>query len=82
VAEIREQYPEKTKEMDIAAFAEGHIQGYSVTAEIFDNMAEARRLSLAAWEQIYTLGQAPVDLVKEVSSEIETAQAANGEANS
>jgi multiple sugar transport system substrate-binding protein len=81
VAEIREQYPEKTKEMDIAAFAEGQIQGYSVTAEIFDNMAEARRLSLAAWEQIYTLGQAPVELIKEVSSGIEKAQAATGGAN-
>ena len=81
VADIREQYPEKTKEMDIAAFAEGHIQGYSVTAEIFANMAEASRLSLAAWEQIYTLGQAPVELIKEVSSEIEKAQTPTGGAN-
>jgi hypothetical protein len=67
--------------MDIAAFAEGHIQGYSVTAEVFANMAEASRLSLAAWEQIYTLGQAPVELIKEVSSEIEKAQTPTGGAN-
>ncbi len=44
---IREQYPEQTKDMDIAAFAEGHLKGYSVTAEIFANMAEARRLTRA-----------------------------------
>jgi hypothetical protein len=74
VADIREEYPDQSKEMDIAAFAEGHLQGYSVTAEIFANMADARRLSLSAWEQIFTLGQAPVDLVKDVSAEIERSQ--------
>ena len=36
---IREEFPENTREMDIAAFADGHIKGYSVTAEIFATMA-------------------------------------------
>lgn len=74
VADIRDEYPDKSKEMDIGAFAEGHLLGYSVTAEIFANMAEARRLSSRAWEEIFTLGQAPVDFLKLISAEIEQAQ--------
>jgi multiple sugar transport system substrate-binding protein len=73
---IREQYPAQTKEMDIAAFADGHLKGYSVTAEIFANMAEARRLTRAAWEQIFTLGRAPVALMQDVSAQVEQAQKA------
>ena len=71
---IREQYPVQTKDMDLAAFADGHLKGYSVTAEIFANMAEARRLTRVAWEQIFTLGRAPVALMQEVSAQIEQAQ--------
>jgi multiple sugar transport system substrate-binding protein len=71
---IRAQYPEKAKETDIASFAEGHLKGYSVTAEIFANMAEARRLTRAAWEQIFTLGRAPVALMQDVSAQVEQAQ--------
>lgn len=74
VADIREEYPDQTIDMDIAAFAEGHLQGYSVTAEIFANMADASRLAQRAWSEIFTLGQASVDLVEEVSAEIEQAQ--------
>jgi multiple sugar transport system substrate-binding protein len=81
VADIREEYPDKAREMDIAAFAEGHLQGYSVTAEIFANMSPASRLAQGAWEQIFTLGQAPVDLIKEVSAEIEQAQKTAEEAS-
>ncbi len=71
---IRDEFPTETKEVDLAAFADGHRQGYSVTAEIFANMGDASRLAKAAWEQIYTLGQAPVDTMKEVSAAIEAAQ--------
>ena len=62
--------------MDIAAFADGHLKGYSVTAEIFANMAEARRLTRAAWEQIFILGRAPVALMQDVSAQVEQAQKA------
>jgi multiple sugar transport system substrate-binding protein len=75
---IREQYPEKSKELDIAAFAEGQIEGYSVTAEVFANMTEARRLVQSAWEEIFTLGQASVDIMKKTSAWIEEAQAGSG----
>ncbi len=71
---IRQEYPEKTKDLDIAAFAQGQLQGYSVVAEVFPNMSDARRLAQAAWEQIFTLGQAPVSIMTDVSANIEAAQ--------
>jgi multiple sugar transport system substrate-binding protein len=74
VAFIREEFPQKTREMNIAAFADGHIKGYSVTAEIFANMAEARRITYAAWDQIFTLGQAPVEQMKSVCRQVQELQ--------
>jgi hypothetical protein len=50
------------------------LKGYSVVAETFANMVEARRIAYAAWEQILTLGTAPVDLIKTASRQIEEAQ--------
>lgn len=74
VAFIQKEFPEKTQEMDIAVFAEGHIQGYSVVAEIFPDMVEVKRLVYGAWDQIFLLGEQPVDLMKEVSRQVEEAQ--------
>jgi len=71
---IRQQYPEQARDLDVEVFAEGHEQGYSVTAEIFANMAPARELTQAAWQQIFTLGQSPVDEMLAVSARIELAQ--------
>ena len=75
---IREEFPRRAREMDIAAFADGHLKGYSVTAETAANMAEATRIANAAWDQILTLGQAPVERMKEVSRQIEDAQQREG----
>ena len=75
---IRQEYPGQTAEMDLEAFAEGHVQGYSVVAEVFPNMAQARELARSAWEQIYTLGQAPVEILTQVSAQIEEAQQSQG----
>jgi multiple sugar transport system substrate-binding protein len=58
---IRDEFPEKADEVDIAAFADGHLKGYSVTAEIADNMADVVQRTSAAWARIFTLGEAPVD---------------------
>jgi multiple sugar transport system substrate-binding protein len=74
---ILEQYPQATG-IDLTAFAEGQQQGYAVTAEIFANMGDALKLTRAAWEQIYTLGQAPVDIMKDVSAQIEQLQLSTG----
>ena len=73
---VRQEFPEKTKDMDIAVFAEGHIQGYSVVAEIFPNMVEAKQLVYSAWDQIFLLGEQPVDLMKDVSRQVEELQKA------
>jgi multiple sugar transport system substrate-binding protein len=74
VAFIREEFPQKAKDVNIAAFADGHVNDYSVTAEIFANMGEAKRLAHAAWHQIFTLGQAPVEQMRAVCQEIQAAQ--------
>jgi multiple sugar transport system substrate-binding protein len=74
VGVIREEFPESAQDVDIAAFADGHINGYSVTAEIFTNMADAKQIAYAAWEQIFILGQAPVELMQEASRQIEDSQ--------
>ena len=71
---VRQEFPDKATDIDIAVFAEGHIQGYSVVAEIFPNMVDAKRLVYAAWDQIFLLGEQPVDLMKEVSIQVEDAQ--------
>jgi multiple sugar transport system substrate-binding protein len=71
---IQREFPEKTKDMDIAVFAEGHLQGYSVVAEIFRDMVEAKNLVYSAWDQIFLLGEQPVDLMKEVSKQVEETQ--------
>ena len=64
---VRDEFPDKAARLDIAAFADGHIKGYSVTAEVFgQGMAEAKRLADAAWMKILTLGQAPVELMRTV----------------
>ena len=39
---VREEFPQKTTDVNIAAFADGHIKGYSVIVEIFANMGEAK----------------------------------------
>jgi hypothetical protein len=75
---IRAEYPDASKDLDIGAFAEGHQQGYSVTAEVFHNMAGALPLVRNAWEQIFTLGQAPVELMKDTSAQVELAQKSTG----
>lgn len=75
---VRQQYPLQTTEMDLEAFAAGHLEGYSTTAEIFANMSAARPLAQAAWEQIFTLGQGPVAAMREVSAQIQAAQGPAG----
>jgi ABC-type glycerol-3-phosphate transport system substrate-binding protein len=71
---VRAAYPEQTRGMSIESFAEGHRQGYSVTAEIFADMQAARELTETAWQQIFTLGQSPVEDMVQVSARIDLAQ--------
>ena len=71
---IREEFPESSAEVDINAFADGHINGYSVTAEVFPNMVDAASIASAAWERILTLGSGSVDQMEDVCAQIEAAQ--------
>ena len=73
---IREEFPEKVGEADIAAFADGHLKGYSVTTEIFPNMDDAKRIAYSTWDKIFILGRTQVDQLKGVSRDIERAQRA------
>jgi multiple sugar transport system substrate-binding protein len=74
VGYIRDEFPGKAKDVDIAAFADGHIKGYSVTAEIFSNMQAARSLTYPAWDEIFTLGQTSLEEMVAVCQQIEEAQ--------
>lgn len=71
---IRQQFPEKARDLDIAAFAEGHLQGYSVTTEIAANMLAAEKAADAAWEQIFALGKEPVQRMADACRLIEAEQ--------
>ena len=75
---VRQEFPDKTRDMDLAVFADGQLKGYSVVAEVFANMTDAKRLVTDAWDQIFTLGQAPVSIMKDVSAQIEKAQQSVG----
>ena len=41
---INKSYPVHGSTLNLQAFAEGHEKGYSVTAEIFPNMSEAKTI--------------------------------------
>jgi multiple sugar transport system substrate-binding protein len=71
---IQQEYPEKSKDIDLAAFADGQIRGYSVTAEIFPNMVGVGQIAEEAWDQIFTFGKAPVSSVTDVCRQISDIQ--------
>ena len=74
ISYIQEQYPIQTKEVDLAAFAEGQLKGYSVVAEIFANMGNAMRIAQDAWDQILTLGKKPTESMLTASQQIQDSQ--------
>jgi len=74
VGYIRAEFPEKAREVDIAAFADGHIKGYSVVTESFANMIGAGDIAKKKWDEIYTLGKAPVTEMDTVCEQIEALQ--------
>jgi multiple sugar transport system substrate-binding protein len=73
---IRAEHPEQTKDVDIAAFADGHLNGYSVIPEIFPNMEAAQRIAYDAWDRLFTLGQSGVEIMKPAAEQIQQAQSA------
>lgn len=75
---IRQDFPEKARDIDLAAFADGHVKGYSVTAEVFPNMLEVIDISRTAWDKIFTLGQKPVTEMGQVCQQVEVLQKKSG----
>jgi multiple sugar transport system substrate-binding protein len=75
---IRKAYPEKAKDVDIAAFADGHIKGYSVISDSFVNMVGVSEIADEVWDQIYTLGKSPVSEMATVCQQIEALQSQSG----
>ncbi len=71
---IQDQYPEKAADANIAAFTDGQVKGYSVTAEIFPNMVGVGKLAEDAWDQIFTLGKTSVTSIINVCRQIESLQ--------
>jgi multiple sugar transport system substrate-binding protein len=74
VSFVQEEFPRETTDMDIAVFADGHINGYSVTTEIFANMADAKSIVYEAWEEIFTWGRSSAEMMKDVCRLVEEAQ--------
>ena len=79
IGHVRRTYPDQSRELDLGVFALGHLEGYSVTAEIFRNQTEARRLAREAWQQILGLGIDPVERMVAVSGAIDLAQSEDGD---
>jgi multiple sugar transport system substrate-binding protein len=74
IAFVQAAFPVQAQEIDLAVFADSHFQGYSVTAEIADNMAEVEPKVTAAFDKIFTLGQAPVSHLRTVCAQINQRQ--------
>jgi ABC-type glycerol-3-phosphate transport system substrate-binding protein len=73
---VKEQYPEKAAGMDLDVFSAPHREGYSVVQEVFPgNMDEPTRLLADAFTKIFTLGQANVDILRDIARQIESTQA-------
>ena len=71
---IRDEFPQQTEDLDLAAFAEGQREGYSVVAEIFANMTDGKRIAQDAWDQILTFGLEPTKYMLTASAQIQEAQ--------
>lgn len=76
---IQAEFPEQTKDVNLAAFADGHVNGYSVITETFPNMLGVGDLSKAAFDKIYTLGKSSVaDEARKLAADLEKLQKSSG----
>ncbi|MCP4607508.1 MAG: hypothetical protein GY845_02165, partial [Planctomycetes bacterium] len=71
---IRGDFPKKAKDVNTAAPPDGHIQGYSVTTEVFANMAEAKQITYTEWDEIFTYGHASIESMEDACNRIQEAQ--------
>jgi multiple sugar transport system substrate-binding protein len=71
---VRERFPWQAKEVDIAAFADGHLKGYAVTPEIAADIGSASRIMTNTMEKLITFGEGSADLIKATAQEIDRSQ--------
>ena len=64
--------------MEIHVFTCADVENYSVTAEFFASQQDQQLLTNDAWEKILTFGNATIDLIKSICSQIEEAQKLGG----
>jgi ABC-type glycerol-3-phosphate transport system substrate-binding protein len=74
-AAVRERFPEQAKEVDVAAFADGHIKGYAVTPETAADMAGASRIMTETMEKLITFDDGSADMIRLAAQEIDASQA-------
>lgn len=75
VQAVRDRFPEQAKEVDVAAFADGHIKGYAVTPEPAAQIAPASRIMNEAMEQLITYGgDGSADSIKAAAQAIQESQ--------
>jgi len=74
IEEIRAEFPEEAQDIDLEAFADGHNKEYSVTTEVFANMAVAEQIAYEAWDKIFTYGDEPIEFIIDACSRIQEAQ--------
>lgn len=67
---VRTEFPLKAQDLNLIAFADGHLNGYSVTTEIAENMSEVQPRLTEAFETIFTLGQAPVNELQAICAQL------------
>ena len=62
--------------MDIAAFADYHVNGNSVTAKLLPNMEDSTSIAYSAWISNLALGWGNVNQMEDVWAQIEVVQPA------
>ncbi len=63
-------------EVEIAAFADYHVNGNSVTAKLLPNMEDSTSIAYSAWDSILALGRGNVNQMEDVCAQIEVVQPA------
>ncbi|MHB0859385.1 MAG: extracellular solute-binding protein [Anaerolineae bacterium] len=73
MSHVRSEFPQQAEGLDLQSFVDSQTQGYSVTGEIGANMDAIKRITYAAWDRIFVLGEQPVESLRDVCEEIEKA---------
>jgi multiple sugar transport system substrate-binding protein len=72
---VRERFPDQAREIDVSAFADGHLKGYAVTPEPAANIGSASKILGDAMEQLITFGSGSVETIRQAAAAIDASQA-------